>query len=223
MLVVLSLGGSLIVPNELDVEFLKKFKEAIIDFIRQGNKAIIVCGGGKTCRNYINAAKNISKIKNIELDKLGIKSTELNAELLRVIFGKYSYPNIEPDFKKKNLKFKILVGCGLEPGHSTDYDAVMWAKNYKAEYVVNLTDVDYVYDKSPRKYPDAKPLPKLSWKEMQKIVGNKWSAGAQFPFDPAATKMAAKLKIKIVFLNGKNIDNFKNFLNGKKFIGSVIS
>ena len=221
--IVLSLGGSLIVPNNIDFLFLKKFRKSILNFIKKGNRVIIVCGGGKTCRNYDNAAKKITKISNENLDKLGIKSTKLNAELVRVIFGKYAYSKIEPNYNKKNLKFKILIGCGFLPGTSSDYDAVMWAKNYNADYIVNLTDVDYVYTKDPAKYKKAKKIESLDWNTLQKIVGLKWKAGAQFPFDPIATKIAKKLKLKLVFLNGKNIKNFENFLNNKKFKGSIIS
>lgn len=220
--VVLSLGGSLIVPNNIDFLFLKKFRKLILNFIKKGNRVIIVCGGGKTCRKYINAASKITKISNEELDRLGIKATELNAELVRVIFAKYAYPKIEPNYNKKILKFKILMSCGYLPGSSSDYDAVMWAKNYNADYVVNLTDVDYVYTKDP-KYKDAKKIEKLDWNTLQKIVGTKWKAGAQFPFDPIATKIAKKVKLKLVFLNGKNIKNFENFLNNKKFKGSIVS
>ena len=221
--IVLSLGGSLIVPNNIDFLFLKKFRKSILNFIKKGNRVIIVCGGGKTCRNYNKAVSKITKISNKNLDKLGIKSTELNAELVRVIFEKYAYPKIEPNYNKKNLKFKILVGCGFLPGTSSDYDAVMWAKNYNADYIVNLTDVDYVYTKDPAKYKKAKKIESLDWNTLQKIVGLKWKAGAQFPFDPIATKIAKKLKLKLVFLNGKNIKNFENFLNNKKFKGSVVS
>ncbi len=212
----------MIVPNEIDFLFLKKFKKTIFDFVKKGGRVIIVCGGGKTCRKYNSAAEKVSKISNVELDKLGIKATELNAELVRVIFGKYAYPEIVPDYRKKNLKFKILVSCGFLPGTSSDYDAVMWGKNYNADYVVNLTDVDYVYTKDPGKYKDAKRLDRLDWKTMQGIVGFKWKAGAQFPFDPIATEIAGKLKLRVAFLNGKNIKNFDNFLKGKKFKGSVI-
>ncbi|TKJ17616.1 UMP kinase [Candidatus Woesearchaeota archaeon B3_Woes] len=220
--VVLSLGGSLIAPKGVDYSFLKKFRKPILDFIKKGNRVIIVCGGGKTCRKYINAASKITKISNENLDRLGIKATELNAELVRVIFAKYAYYKIEQDYHKKNLKFKILLSCGYLPGSSSDYDAVMWAKNYNADYLVNMTNVDYVYTKDP-KYKDAKKIEALDWNTLQKIVGTKWKAGSNFPFDPIATKIAKKAKLKLAFLNGKNIKNFEKFLNGKKFKGSIIS
>ena len=220
--IVLSLGGSLIVPNKIDVEYLKKFKKIILDFVKKGNKVIIVCGGGRTCRNYQNAASKVSKLSNFQLDELGIKATELNAELVRHIFGKYAPSEIIPNFNTKNIKSKIIVGCGWKPGTSSDYDAVMWAKNYKAHLVANLSNIDFVYTKDPNKFKDAKKIESMGWKEMQKIVGTKWKAGANFPFDPIATKIASKLKLKLAIFNGKNLQSLKNFLNDKKFKGTVI-
>ena len=220
--VVLSLGGSLIVPDKVDVLFLKKLRKIILDFVKKKNRVIIVCGGGKVCRDYNSSAEKIVKVSNVDLDRMGIKATELNAELVRVIFGKYAYPKVVPDYRKKNLKFKILVGCGYLPGTSSDYDAVMWGKNYNADYIVNMTNVDYIYTKDPKKFKDAKKLKELNWKDMQKIVGLKWKAGTNLPFDPIATKLAGKFNQKIAFLNGKKLKNFENFLKGKKFNGSII-
>jgi len=220
-IIVMSLGGSIIVPDKIDIDFLKKFRKVILNFVKKGNKVIIVTGGGKTCRNYNTAAEKISKPSGVELDWLGIAATKLNAELVRVIFGKTAYKKIIPNYNTKGIKSKIIIGSGHLPGSSSDLDAVMWAKNYKADYVINFSDVDYIYDKNP-KLKNAKPLPKLNWNQMQKLVGTKWKAGANFPFDPVATKLCKKLKLKLVFINGKNIKNIDNFLKGKKFKGSVV-
>jgi uridylate kinase len=42
------------------------------------------------------------------------------------------------------------------------------------------------------------------------------------PFDPIASKLAEKSKIKVVIMNGKNIENFTACLEGKDFVGTVI-
>jgi uridylate kinase len=220
--VVISLGGSLIVPDIIDTKFLKNFKKIILNFIKKNNRIIIVCGGGKTCRNYVNSLKKITYASNEEFDKLGIQATKLNAELIRILFGKFAYKTIQPDFSKKNLKFKVLIGSGHVPGSSSDYDAIMWAKNYNAKTIVNMSNTNYVYTKDPRKYKDAKKIINTNWKQLQKIVGSKWVAGANLPFDPVATKYAHKFKQKVVFINGKKLKNFDNFLKGKKFIGTTV-
>jgi len=54
--VVLSLGGSLIIPNNVDITFLRKFKKVILRNIKK-YKFIVVCGGGSIARKYISALR----------------------------------------------------------------------------------------------------------------------------------------------------------------------
>jgi uridylate kinase len=220
--VVISLGGSLIVPSTVDTNFLKKFKQLILKFIRS-RRFIIICGGGKTCRIYQNAAAKLTKLTDEDIDWLGIHATRLNAHLLRTIFRGYAYSRITNDPEEK-IEFDkpLLIAAGYRPGCSTDYDATMLAKNFKVNTLLNLTNTDYVYDKDPGKYNDAKPLKQMTWKEYRKISGNNWDPGLNLPFDPVAAREAEKIKLKVVVMNGKNIKNLDNFLSGKSFKGTVI-
>ena len=88
--------------------------------------------------------------------------------------------------------------------------------------MINLSNIDYVYDKNPKKFKGAKPLKNISWKDFRKIVGNKWDPGLNLPFDPVASKLAEKLKLKVVVMNGKPLSNLKNLLSGRSFKGTVI-
>jgi uridylate kinase len=222
-LFVISLGGSLLVPREIDVKFLKKFKSIIEREIKLGKKFIIIVGGGKTARNYQNAAKALTKVSNEDLDWLGIHATRINAHLLLTIFRKYAYYRIIKNPKEKvEFKEKILVAAGWKPGFSTDYDAVLLAKTYGSDTIINLTNVDYVYDKDPNKFKDAKPFKEISWKDYLKLIDQKWTPGMSAPFDPVASRLAQKLKIKVVILNGKKLKNLKNYLENIKFKGTLI-
>jgi len=217
--IVLSLGGSIIFPNDIDINFLKRFRKVIISLLPK-YKFIIICGGGKICRKYINASKQIIKNKNIVYDRLGIKVTEVNAELIKSIFTDYN-AKVYPDYRKK-VNFKhILIGCGFLPGTSTDFDAVMFAHYYNAKTLINISNIEYVYTKDPKKYKDAEKIEKISWKDFRKIVGDEWKAGMNLPFDPVASKKAEELRLKVIILN-KDLDNFKNCLEEKKFKGTVI-
>lgn len=209
---VISLGGSLIVPDKIDVLFLKKFKK-IIDKSR--NNFYIICGGGITARNYIEAASNFTK----DTDYVGIKSTWLNAELVKTLFPK---AHKEVLIKPKRTKEKITIHGGNKPNRSSDYEAVEVGKYLKDAEVINLTNVDYVYDKNPKKYKNANYFEKISWNEYKKICGNKWIPGLSLPFDPIASRYAQRNNIKVVILNGKNLKNFENYLSGKKFKGTII-
>ena len=216
--IVISLGGSAFVKKELDRKFLEKFRKIILKR-SQKNRFFIYVGGGRTARNYQQALGGNAA----DRDWIGIYATRLNAQLLRLFFRKAADKKvIEDPTKKIKVKKNVVFAAGWKPGWSTDYDAVLLAKNIGAKLVVNLTNVDYVYDKDPRKFRAAKPLPKLSWPQFKKIIGGKWKPGLHAPFDPVAAKAAAKSGIKVAVLNGKNLKNFENFLYGKKFRGTLI-
>jgi len=230
-IIVLSLGGSIVVPdpNRIDVDFLKKFRNLIIGFVKRGYRFVIIVGGGKINRHYNEVAKSLNKkIKNIDLDWLGIAVTKLNAELIRVIFGDLAYPKIVSNPKTKvKTKCPIIIGSGYEPGHSTDLDAIIRAKIIGAQLVVNLSNIDYVYTDNPRKNPRAKPIKEISWSDFLKIlgktIGKKWKPRMNTPFDPIAAQLAQKYGLTVIVANGQKIKNFKKILLGKNFIGTVIS
>jgi uridylate kinase len=219
--IVISLGGSLVAPGEIDLGFLKNFKHSLQKYLPT-KRFFIIVGGGKITRIYQKALLDFGA-KNTERDWIGINVTRLNAEVVKQLFAGYSYDKIVTDpTEKVSTNKDVIVGAGWKPGWSTDYDAVLIAKNYNADTVINLTDKDYVYDKNPDQFPDAKPLEQIDWKSFENIVGTKWSPGLSTPFDPRASKLAAKLKLKIIMINGKNLERLEDFLNGKPFIGSTI-
>jgi uridylate kinase len=223
-IIVISVGGSLIVPEEIDSKWLKDFKELLEDYISKGFRFIIICGGGKTARKYQNAIKEVTRLNTEDLDWIGIHSTRLNAHLMRTIFREHAHSRIIKDPTEKiDFKEKVLVAAGWKPGFSTDYDAVLLAKNFNVTKIANLTNIDYVYDKDPRKFKDAKKIESINWKDFRKIVGDKWDPGLNAPFDPIAARESESLRLEVAIMNGKDIENFKNYLNKKKFIGTIIS
>ncbi len=221
--IVLSLGGSLIVPDDVDHSFLRQFVSLIKRYVTKGCKFAIVCGGGSIARKYMQAALKVTKLDNEALDWIGIEATKMNAFLLKQLFGSHAHDAIIYDPNKK-ISFKnkhILIASGWKPGWSTDYDAVLIAKQLKVDTVVNMSNVDYVYSSDPRKNKHAQPIAALSWKSYRKMAGNRWKAGMNLPFDPIAAKAAEKGKIA-AYIMGKNLANFENFLKGKQPKGTVI-
>ena len=221
--IVISLGGSLIVPEEIDVEFLKNFKALIVSQIDKGRKFVIITGGGKTCRRYQNAAKEISNSSALDLDWIGIASLKLNAELLRVIFGEYAHEEVIADLSKSFIFEKpVVIGSACRPGWSSDVDAVWAAKTVNAKKIINLSNIDYAYDKDPNKFSDAKKIEQISWPQYRAIIPKEWHPGLNTPFDPIASQTAETEKMEVLILNGKNISNLEKCLNGENFTGTRI-
>ncbi len=220
--IIMSLGGSVIVPDKIDVKFLRNFKNVIGKFVKKGYKFVIYCGGGKIARDYQKAASKVIKLNNEDLDWLGIHATRLNAHLMKTLFGNTAEDAIvkDPTLKIKFNK-KILIAAGWKPGWSTDYDAVLLAKNLKADTIINMSNIDYVYDKDPKKFRDTKKIKNISWREYRKISGSKWKAGLNMPFDPVAAKKAESSGLKVMII-GKNLENFENLLDDRKFEGTII-
>lgn len=215
---VISLGGSVIVPDKLDIGFLRRFRALIGEYSKK-SRFVIICGGGKLARNLQKRAKGL-KVTDRELDWLGIYATRINALSLKKVFDVKEKIITNPN-ERISFKGGVLIAAGWKPGFSTDYDAVLLAKNINADMVINMTNVDYVYDKEPR-LKGAKPIKKTTWKELRKVVGNKWKPGLNMPFDPIAAKMAERLKMKVVVI-GKDLGNLKNVLDGKEFKGTLIT
>ena len=102
--IILSLGGSIIIPGEINTKFLTRFRNLILNYIKADNSVIIVAGGGHVCRVYQNAAAKIispKKASNLDLDWIGIKATKMNAELIRAIFSDVAYEKVVDNPTKK--------------------------------------------------------------------------------------------------------------------------
>jgi len=219
-IIVLSVGGSIVAPDTIDIEFIKEFKKLLIN---RAERFILVVGGGGAARKYQKALKELGVESQEEMDWLGIAATKLNAQLIKSAFGNscnpfvVSNPTVKLDFTEK-----FLIANGWKPGFSTDYDAVMLADNFGAKRVINLSNIDYAYTKDPKKFKDAEKIERITWKGFRKIVGDEWLPGLNAPFDPIASKKAEEIKLEVVILNGKNLNNLNDCLDNKNFNGTLI-
>lgn len=221
--IVLSVGGSLVVPKQgIDIAYLKALRSFIVKQTKRGYRFIIVVGGGRTARQYQEAANALVRLADEDVDWLGIHATRLNGHLLRSIFRDIALHYVVKDpMRKIAWKQKVLIAAGWKPGWSTDYVAVKLAKQYGSHLVINLSNISAVCDRDPNLDPDAKKFDHMSWKQFRGIVGHEWHPGANHPFDPVASRLAEKLKMTVV-VTGKDFTNINRLLSGKKFTGTVI-
>ena len=124
--IVISVGGSLIVPNGgIATQFLMKLNSFIRNQLAQHPKRqfFLVIGGGSTARHYIDAGKEVvgHELTTEDLDWLGIHSTRLNAHLVRTIFQDIAHPQIIEHYEFiRKAEEPVVVASGWKPGWSTD-------------------------------------------------------------------------------------------------------
>ncbi|RLG10652.1 UMP kinase [Candidatus Pacearchaeota archaeon] len=222
--IVLSLGGSQIIPDEINLEYLKKFKEIILKHSKK-YKFIVVCGGGDIARKYIAALEKINI--NEKLQSLsGISATRMNARFMNYFFNinpEYGIPHTMKTLQRY-IKSRDIIFCGAleyKPNQTSDSTAAEIAKHFKSDFI-NITNIKGLYNKNPLKFKDAKFIPKITWKDFNKMANkNKFKPGQHFVLDQTASKIILKNKI-ITYITGKNLKELDNLLSKKKFKGTII-
>ena len=226
--IVISLGGSLIAPSGgVSTDFLAKLNTFVRGLLQNDpmEQFFLVVGGGSTAKSYIDVGKNIigQELSDEDIDWIGTRTTRLNAYLIRTIFKDIAHPYIIKDYEIiRRVDEPVVVAAGWKPGWSTDFCATMICEDYEVKTILYLSSLNYFFDKDPKIHKDAKPILKITWSKFRKIVGDTWTLKVKFPFDPIASKKAQELGLKVVVLKGDDFKNIKNYMDGKKFIGTVI-
>ena len=222
--IVISLGGSLIIPNEIDIKFLKEFKKVILKNIKN-YKFIIVCGGGNIARKYISALKKIGVNEKLQ-SMSGISATRMNARFMMYFFNKDQTEGIPQSMETvgKYIKEKDIIFCGAldyQPNQTSDATASQIALHFKTIFI-NLTNVKGLFDKNPFEHKDAKFIPEASFEELYEMSqSKKYKPGQHFVLDQTASEIIKKHKITTYIL-GKNMKQLDNLLNERKFTGTII-
>lgn len=223
-IIVMSLGGSLIVPEHEEIGFLHHFKQTLERYYDY-YKFVLVCGGGIIARRYIDGLKT-EKLPEKQLSLAGIRATRMNAAFVMQLFGKEANDILPRNLKKvkSNLHKNNVVVCGalrFVPHSTSDGTAARAATFLKCEFI-NLTDVPGLYTANPKTHPHAKLIPHISWKEFEtKALKIKHAPGQHFVLDQEAATLIRKHKIPTYIIN-ENLSNLKNLLEHRPFIGTTI-
>jgi len=225
MRIVFKIGGSIICPNGVpDTGYVKRLSRFMINF-KKKNEIIVVTGGGKMTKDYIRTTRTLKPAETL-LDRMGILGARMNALVVIAALGKHAYPRVvenREELEHGISSGRIVVLGGTVPGQTTNAVAVAAAQFFRADMLIIGTDVKGVYDKNPKKYRNAKMLDKISPKEIYNTMKiKKHKAGPMIVMDQIAAKLLDHAKIKTIFLNGRNLENMKKAIDGKKFIGTVI-
>lgn len=225
-IIVLSLGGSLIIPESgVNVKYLREFKKVILRNAKK-YKFVVVCGGGSVARKYISALREVGMSEDFQ-SYAGISATRMNARFMSYFFNRdqnYGIPHKMKELKNYLKKFDVVFCGALEykPNQTSDSTSAEIAKHFGSDFI-NLTDVKGLYDKNPKEHKDAKFFPEISWAGINNIISKiKFKPGQHFVIDQTASKLIMKNKITTYIL-GKDMKQLDNLLNGKKFVGTKIS
>jgi uridylate kinase len=220
---VISVGGSAIVPDKIDVAFLKKLR-SVVRRLSKHNKFVIVCGGGKTARDYISVLR-ADGVPEALACLAGIVSTKLNASLVSLFLRKGRFIPDSIQEIKQQLKRENVVVCGAlgyQPNMTSDADAAQIAAALDADAFINVTDVAGLYTKNPKEFKDAKFISRISHADFWKMASRiKFKAGQHFVLDKEAGEIIKKHEIQTIIVKG--LDNLEKVILGKPFKGTVIS
>ncbi|MFX1515664.1 MAG: UMP kinase [Promethearchaeota archaeon] len=220
-LVTLSLGGSIINPGEIDSQFLTDFSIVVKELVHQ-HKFMIVCGGGKVARQYIKGLPQ--GLTEGERDYMGIAATWLNAQLLTYYFKGHCSPILPTSVEKltEQLQYHAIgISGGFLPAIKTDEDAAILADLLGSPILVNVTNVDGIYNKDPNKFPDAKKYKELTYKQFYEIVNPlSLGAGSNAPFTLIAAKICERTNMRIIICS-KNAEKIRGAIQGEN-VGTVI-
>ncbi len=222
---VISLGGSLIIPNKVNYSFLNKFKSTLRKFYRT-HKFVVVCGGGEIARKYISNLSKEHKSK-YEVSQAGIRATRMNAMFMTQFFGKDANSRLPRDMKelKNELEKNKIIFCGAlryVPNSTSDCTAAKLAHFLKTNFI-NMTNTKGLYSSNPLTNKKAKFITYESWKNFEKrALKIPYHSGQHFVLDQNASTIIRKYKIT-TYIIGENLVNLENIFKGKKFTGTTIS
>jgi len=212
--IVLKLGGSILFEGlNLKRRILEYWTEKIHELSESLDKVVVVIGGGSPARLYIGWGRNL-RLSEHTCDVLGILASRINAFLMAEYMRKklqslkvaskipYSIYELIPLL---DLYDVVLCG-GFIPGQSTMGVAAEVAEAISSKYLLVATDVDGVYDKDPKKYPDAKRVEKEGiGRVIRRFVEYEYSAGTYKLFDVQSLKVIQRARIWVIVFNGLDI------------------
>ena len=222
--IVLSLGGSLIVPEKINYSFLKKFRSTLRRQYKT-HKFVVVCGGGVIARKYISVLKKAGSSKR-QLSLAGIRATRENAKFMTQFFGKEANDSLPRDMTqvKSALAKNSIVLCGAlryQENSTSDETAARLANYLKTDFI-NITNVAGLHTSNPIRNKKAKLIPKITWKKFEARAKRiKYKAGQNFVLDQRSAALIKNHKIK-TYIIGPDLSNLKEILKEKKFKGTLI-
>jgi uridylate kinase len=186
---------------------------------------IVIAGGGKIARHYIDLARSLGS-DEANLDIIGIEVSRLNAKLLIAALGDQAYSQVPKNLEEVAIAVasgKIVIAGGLHPGQSTNATSALIAETSKASSFVNSTDVDGIYDSDPNVNPNARLFKEITVNECMEILrAERTVAGTYDLMDIIALKVIERSKIPTRVIRS-DVDNIRDAIDGKDVGTKIIT
>lgn len=219
--IVVSVGGSVVLSDEANVDFLRQLV-ALLKKVGKQYRLFVIVGGGAIARRYIQLGRELGFDEDT-LDLIGIDVTRVNARIITNMLGMSNKEIPRTTDEALDLDYPIVVMGGTDPKHSTDTVGVELAEKTHAARFVNATNVDGIYDKDPKKFKDARQLKEVTIDNLIAQYGTTWgTAGKNIFMDEPALAIIKRAKIPTFVVNGKRLDQLEKAMTGKPFDGTII-
>ncbi len=215
-------------PYGIDPEIVQAIAEDVSKVVHNGTQLAIVVGGGNIFRGLKGSAAGMDRAT---ADYVGMLATVMNAITLQDGLERAGVPTrvqtaiemqqiAEPYIRRRAIrhleKGRVVVfggGCG-NPFFTTDTTSALRAAEINADVIFKATKVDGVYNKDPKKYPDAVKHESLSF---QDVLSHEIAV-----MDSTAIALCKDNNIPIVVFNIFEPGNINKAVGGEN-IGSRIS
>ncbi|HDM92667.1 MAG TPA: UMP kinase [Candidatus Korarchaeota archaeon] len=223
MRLTLLLGGIVFDRAKEDQTILDAYRDIIIRLVEKGYKLIVVAGGGRLAREYIESASRYG-VNKAFLDYIGIMATRLNAALVIASLWSRAYPRV-PETYEEALSgihgYDVVVMGGMAPAQSTDAVAAVMSEMTNSKLMIKATGAKGVYDRPPEE-PGATFIPRITYKDLLKIVQRyQFEPGKYELLDPIAIKVLERSKVRCIILNGLEPQAVLGAVSGEE-VGTVV-
>ncbi len=228
--ILLKLSGEVLAGESgfgIDQDRLHSMAREVAEVVQAGVQVGLVVGGGNFFRGVQAAAK---KMDRVTADHMGMLATVINSLALQDALERQGMPTrvmtaitipsvAEPYIRRRAIrhleKGRIVVFAAgtSNPYFSTDTGATLRALEIHAEVVAKATGVDGVYNKDPRKHPDAVMFETVTFHE---VLANSLAV-----MDASAVAMCRENKLPIRVFNLRTAGNIMRMAMGEP-VGTLI-
>jgi uridylate kinase len=228
--VMLKISGEALIGKAdygIDTKVMDNIANQIGEVVLMGVEIAVVVGGGNFWRGVAASATGMDRTT---ADYIGMLATVMNAIGLQDALEKKNISTrvqssitmqeiAEPFIRRRALRHLekkrvvIFAGGTGNPYFSTDTAAALRALEINAEILFKATKVDGVYDKDPKKYPDAKKYDELTYLE---VLDKNLRI-----LDSTATSLCMENDLPVVVFDITKSGNIKDVISGKK-IGTIV-